>query len=227
MNGYSVIRALLIVSLGAVHLPAMATETFVLTTIGNSITWHGPNVALEWNGQWGMAASGADADYSARLASLIQGETGRAVSLQRFNHSRLEQAERYLPPPKNAIDRARSSDAVVVELGDNAPKEAAEIPRFAARYIALLQAVKPVRGALFCTGTWWQRKDLNQALRAACAAEGGWFVDLSALWNRPELKAGASGKRGHAGVLAHPGDEGMNAISESIFAEMKRGDFFR
>lgn len=202
------------------------TGSFRLTTIGNSITWHGPNSTLKWNGQWGMAASHAGADYSARLALRLEKETGRSVVLQRFNHSKLEQAEAYLPPPVKAIETARLSDAVVVELGDNAPKDSASIPGFIARYSSLLRAVKPVKGTLFCTGTWWQREDLNRAMRHACIDEGGRFVDLSSLWNRPELKASATVKEGHPGVLDHPGDDGMTAISESIFVEMSRSGIF-
>jgi hypothetical protein len=40
--------------------------------IGNSITLHGPKADIDWNGNWGMAATEAQRDYVHRIAKRLE-----------------------------------------------------------------------------------------------------------------------------------------------------------
>ena len=55
-------------------------------------------------------------------------------------------------------------------------------------------------------------------MRQACADIGGTWVDISSLSRDPANTASSERKIEHAGVAGHPGDRGMRALADALFA---------
>jgi hypothetical protein len=59
-------------------------------------------------------------------------------------------------------------------------------------------------------------------MRKASADAGATFIDISKLGGDPSNSASSERKIDHAGVAAHPGDKGMQAIANAIFAAIQQ-----
>lgn len=211
-------RAVLLCISAGTTTACWAAEQFMLTTIGNSITFSQPDPQKGWSGHWGMAATAEASDYSGQLAAMLAAQVGGEIDLQRFNHAKLERSPTYVAPEPALVARAKRSDLVVVELGDNALNGDEGAQDFGERLARLLAEVRPANGNLACVGTWWRKGKLDAAIRTACSRQGGTFVNLAGFLDRPENRGSAAATGAtDAGVLSHPGDAGMRAIAAAIF----------
>ena len=59
-------------------------------------------------------------------------------------------------------------------------------------------------------------------MRQASADAGVAFVDISGWAGEASLTAGSERKIEHAGVAGHPGDKGMKAIADTLFAAIQK-----
>lgn len=191
-----------------------------LFVMGNSLTRHGPSSAIGWQGDWGMAASAADKDYVAQLLKLLNNgaTSGGPWAAHKENGGELERHPAIFHVTDEASGLARQSAMVVVELGDNVDTDKTPLPMFAAAYSQNLDALKPQAGVLACVSTWWPNAEKDKLIKERCEQAGGVFVDISGIARTPRSIARNERKIGHDGVGAHPGDAGMKAIAERIFA---------
>ena len=74
---------------------------------------------------------------------------------------------------------------------------------------------------IFVRSCFWANKAKDDCLREAAGATGCVFVDISALAKDEANYARSEQKIKHAGVANHPGDRGMQAIADALFAALK------
>jgi outer membrane protein assembly factor BamB len=194
--------------------------------LGNSITLHGPAEQIGWSGNWGMAASAAEKDYVhllvARLTNAAQGEPRVMVrNLADFER----QYATYDPAAglKEALDF--EADVIIVALGENVPalstSEAQDAYRSA--FVKLLRTLRQRgRPVIFVRSTFWAEPTRNELMAQACQETSDVFIELKDLDKDEGNFARSERKIEHAGVAAHPGDKGMQAIADGIWKAIEK-----
>jgi lysophospholipase L1-like esterase len=193
--------------------------------LGNSITLHGPLATIGWAGNWGMAATAEDKDYVHLILSAIAKAAGKASESRVDNIADIERQYATIDIEARLKDHlAFKADIVVLAIGENTPALATDDEKraFQASLVRLLTALKQSSApALFVRSCFWADAAKDEALRQACAAVGGTFVDISSLGQDPANAARSERTIEHAGVAGHPGDRGMQAIANAILAAME------
>ncbi len=194
--------------------------------LGNSITLHGPAPQIGWHGNWGMAASSAEKDYVHLLVCKIEEKAGGKPAILVQN---LADFERQLKAYdlKQGLQKAFAfqPDLVIVALGENAAALSTDKAKseFRAAFADLLtQLVDHGHPTIFVRSSFWADPVKDEIMQQACQAAGGRFVDMSQL-GRDESNAARSERHfEHAGVAAHPGDRGMQAIADALWQAIER-----
>lgn len=191
--------------------------------LGNSITKHGPKADIDWTGNWGMAASAETKDYVHLVTDALAAKSGQAPAVMVKNISDYERtytAYDLATGMKEAIDF--QADIIVLAIGENVPALATpeDISKFQSSVTKLLTILKGERQpTLLVRSCFWANAGKDDALRQACAAVGGIYVDISALARDEANYARSERPFKHAGVANHPGDTGMAAIAAAILKE--------
>ncbi len=190
--------------------------------LGNSITLHGPAPDIGWTGNWGMAASAPEKDYVHRLADALARRWGVPPQVQVANIADFER--RYDACDLDALLKPHldfAPDLVVVAIGENVPELGSDEAkgRFKAACTRLLTMLKRGdRPAIVVRSCFWPNRAKDDILRASCEAAGGVFVDIGGLGGDESNYARSERAFAHAGVAAHPGDKGMQAIADALLA---------
>lgn len=184
--------------------------------IGNSMTLHGKNASLNWNGEWGMAASRAESDYVHLVKHSMEKKLNENIQSRVVNAVWIERNENDWQGKVNGLKNGDALDYVVIFLGDNVATndEVDFIKRLSVLYTTLQQ--RHFR-KLVIVGSWWP-KPLNDDLERFALKNGVPFVSLSDLWPNKSLYASAERNIKNAGVGMHPGDKAMDIIHERIVA---------
>ncbi|MFI4851125.1 MAG: SGNH/GDSL hydrolase family protein [Gimesia chilikensis] len=193
--------------------------------LGNSITLHGPAPKIGWKGNWGMAASGPEKDYVHLVTKALTKSPSQKPQTMVKNIATFERnyADYNL---KEHLQDAFSfkPDLVILAIGENVPqlKSDVEQTRFKSSVDELLKLVQSEsQPTIIVRSSFWSNPAKDTALKAACAQAGGTFVDISKLGKNEANYARAERKFEHAGVAAHPGDQGMQAIADAIVKAAK------
>jgi len=193
--------------------------------LGNSITLHGPLASIGWSGNWGMAATSQDKDYVHLMLSAIAKAAGGEPEARIDNIADIERQYATIDVEARLKDHlAFNPDIVVLAIGENVPALATDGDKsaFQAAVTRLLTDLEQAsRPALFVRSCFWPDAAKDEALRQACAAVGGTFIDIGALGRDPANAARSERTIEHAGVAGHPGDRGMLAIADAILAAMR------
>lgn len=193
--------------------------------VGNSITMHGPKADIDWHGNWGMAASSQDKDYVHLVTKALTQIHGLPPTIMIKNVADFERAHaNYDITGKFSDAAAFKADLIVLCIGENVP--ALKTQEAAAKYqeqvTALLKALRSnPKARVFVRSSFWANEAKDTAMRQACEAVGGTFVDISALSKDERNYARSERPYKHAGVANHPGDRGMAAIAEAIVKAAK------
>ena len=196
-----------------------AAQGISLVAIGNSITRHGPAPDIHWSGNWGMAASSAESDYVGQLTHLLANRLGEVPTTQRFTHVALERRPNEATASPELLSAARSSQLLVVELGDNV--NPSDLSDFGRAYASLLAKAGPNTGVLVCLSTWWKSTPVDALMKPACEQAGGTFVDIGDIRIQIGTAGSAAPRRSDStdpAVLSHPGDAGMTEMANRIFS---------
>lgn len=193
--------------------------------IGNSITLHGPAPEIGWNGSWGMAASVAEKDYVHLLSADIAKASGVQPEIMVRNIASFERGYDTFDIAKGLKDVLDfQADLVIVAIGENVTAPATDEAQtaFAEAFARLLTALKqhgdPV---IFVRSSFWPNSTKDAIMRQASVDAGATFIDISELGHDKSNEASAEQEFEHAGVAAHPGDKGMQAIANAIFAAIQ------
>jgi alpha-galactosidase len=193
--------------------------------VGNSLTSHGPKADIDWHGNWGMAATSLDKDYVHVVTKALAAKQGTTPEIMIKNVADFERNHvGYDIAGKYAAAAAFKADLVILCIGENVP--ALKTPEAQAKYqeqvTALLKTLKAnPKAQIIVRSSFWPSTAKDDAMRKACEAVGGTFVDISALAKDEQNYARSERPYKHAGVANHPGDRGMAAIAEEIVKAVK------
>jgi len=194
--------------------------------LGNSITKHGPKADIDWTGNWGMAASAEAKDYVHLVTKALAEKSGAAPEVMAKNIADFERAYASYDVAaklKDAIDFG--ADLIIVAIGENVPglKMNEDKAKLQASVTTLLRALKGERQpAILVRSCFWANTAKDEALKQACAAVAGIYVNISALSKDQSHYARSERPFKHAGVANHPGDKGMAAIAEALVKALPR-----
>ncbi len=194
--------------------------------LGNSITLHAPAPAIGWTGNWGMAASAQEKDFVHLLTADIAGAAGTKPETKVRNIADFERGYDTFDIEKEFQEELHfNAELVIVAIGENVAEPATDEARasFAAAFARLLSVLKQHgQPAIFVRSSFWPNQTKDHILRKASADAGVTFVDIAKLGGDKSNAASSERKIEHAGVAAHPGDKGMKAISDEMFAAIRR-----
>lgn len=202
-----------------VHASAQTGYRKVLF-LGNSITKHGPKADIDWKGNWGMAASAEANDYVHLVTKGLTEKAGSAPEVMVKNIADYERAYAGYDVPvklKEAIDF--HADLIILAIGENVPalKTAEDKSKLQASVTTLLKALKADgKPTILVRSCFWANTAKDEALKLACSAVEGVYVDISTLGKDESNYARSERPYKHAGVANHPGDKGMAAIAAAL-----------
>ncbi len=193
------------------------TDAKRILFVGNSITRHGPAPEqLGWSGDWGMAASSIDKDYVHLTASALKDKWG-AVD---FCVTQAADWERNYQDPgllerQYSAARQFCADVVVIRLGENVIRETFNYEAFVSAYCDMVRFFAAKEGTeIVLTDLYWAHEGINNAIHEAAGRLGLPYIAMSDLGEDDTMSA--KGLFWHEGVAGHPGDKGMQTISDRI-----------
>lgn len=193
--------------------------------LGNSITLHGPAPKIGWKANWGMAASAPEKDYVHIVTRSLAQSSGESPQTMVRNIAAFERQYATYDLKKHLQDAFDfKADLVVVAIGENVPKleSKEEQARFQTRVAELLKLVQSKsQPKIIVRSSFWPNSAKDAALRQACQQADGIFIDIGGLSKNEANYARSERDFQHAGVAAHPGDRGMQAIADAIVKAVK------
>lgn len=168
-----------------------------------------------------MAASSAERDYvhltMEGIRALRPGAAFRILQLASWERG-LERAMEALEPFEEI---ARwGADLIVVRIGENIPAEGATAEALAPAFLQMIDFFNPCnRSQVVISDMFWPHSAKDGAVRTVAQLRGYPLVSLGDLGMRDDMKA--LGLFAHAGVAAHPGDLGMQAIAGALLAAIR------
>ena len=193
--------------------------------LGNSIKSHGAKPSIGWTNNCGMAATALDKDYVHLLTAAIAAQNAKPPRIMVGNIADFERGYATCDVAAKAQPFvAFKADLVILAIGENvgALTNAAAQTAFKDSLVRLLTALKQGGGpAIFVRSCFWASTAKDELLKQACAEVGGVFVDIGTLGKDEANYARSERKIAHAGVANHPGDRGMQAIANALFAALK------
>lgn len=194
--------------------------------LGNSITLHGPAPKIGWEGNWGMAATAKEKDFVHLLSAKIAKEAGGAPTLKVKNIADFERnLSTYNVAAGLKDELALQADVVVIAIGENVAALNTDEAKatFRKAFTELLQALKKQgKPTIFVRSSFWANPAKDEILQSVCTEAGGVFVDNRKLGADEMNFARSERKIEHAGVGAHPGDKGMQAIADALWLAIEK-----
>lgn len=185
-----------------------------LLVLGNSITHAPPSPAVGWYGNWGMAAPSAGDDFSHLTAAAMKVPlTAVNMSIEIETESEISSAQ--ISAVASTVGPAT---AVVLEFGDDVPS--GSLNSFAAAYDQLAQAV--AKGdSLVCLSTWWEKPNIDNAIRTICGRYGGCYAFIGDLYIDPFNSDLQTVEYSDSHVNSHPRQWGHQHIADRVFTPAK------
>ncbi len=194
--------------------------------LGNSITLHGPAPKIGWNGNWGMAASIQAKDYVHLFLDQIAKSAGGKPAVMVKNIADFERGLKDFDLNAGLKEElAFEADVIIIAIGENAsPLKTEEAKaKYRGAFSQLLAELKKHgRPTLVVRSSFWADSAKDQIMKQACEDAGGVFVDNSKLGSDESNFARSERLIEHAGVGAHPGDKGMQAIAEALWNALQK-----
>lgn len=204
---------------------ARAAESLNLLILGNSITLHAPAPHIGWAGNWGMAASSEANDFAHLLAADLGKSSGTKPTLITRNIADFERAHDTFDIAKTLkTELSFRADIVVVAIGENVAEPTTDDAKakYAAAFAQLLKHLSDSgKPSIFVRGSFWSSPAKDEIMKKAAIDAGATFVDIAGLGRDPSNAASAERKIEHPGVAGHPGDKGMKAIADALFAAIQ------
>lgn len=184
-----------------------------ILVIGNSITYHPPDVSIGWNADWGMAASAPDKDYFSLLQDSLQLHLP-GLQMIRENVFPFERQFTTIDFTQYEHLKAFQADLLVIRLGENIPLENLAGWNFSQSLQNFAGYLCTDQTRVVLTSTFWPNPAVNAQLHHAASQMDWQVVELSQLGT--ETKYMALGEYVNESVARHPNNLGMQAISRLI-----------
>jgi lysophospholipase L1-like esterase len=196
-----------------------------LVVLGNSITAHGPAPAIGWTGDWGMAASAADKDFVHLLAARLGKAAGGQVKFMARNIADFERGHADYDIAAGMKDElALKPDVVVVAIGENVPALASDEAKakYAEAFDRLLSTLEAnSHPAIFVRSQFWADATKDEIMKRVAEAHGAAFIDAGPFGRDPANAARSERQFSNDAVAGHPGDRGMQALADALFAAIE------
>ena len=194
--------------------------------LGNSITLHGPAPSIGWNGNWGMAATAKEKDFVHLLTAKIAKAAGGEPVVKIKNIADFErQFGTYDVAAGLKEELAQQADVIVIAIGENVAALNTDDAKagFKKAFAGLLSELRKQGSAtMFVRSCFWANPAKDDILQTVCEEAGGIFVDNRKLGADEANYARSERKIEHAGVAAHPGDQGMQAIADALWLAIEK-----
>lgn len=195
--------------------------TLKIAFLGNSLTLYGISEEVGWEYESGMAASSLKNDYVHKTINKIAKTKNISVEYAIVNIAVFER--NFEEFDSNSLKKLKdfNADIIIFQLGENVAisdiEQKYEI--FINKYTDLLTFFGEDIIKIVCT-PFWYNKDKIYAITKVVLNTNSFLVDLSHLDGRFDGSnyAKAERKYDHPGVQVHPGDSGMERISDCIFS---------
>ena len=188
--------------------------------LGNSITRHGEAAAIGWLGNWGMAASSEEKDYVHQTLRMVWEKSPEAS----FLVAQISMWEREWWDENVILDNYSEAinygaDIIIMRAIENVAELEHDGMSFVDGYKRMLKIMAKDGATVVLTSPFWISPDKNDAVKRVAEEENYPLVDVCI---GSDDRYTAAGKFEHAGVAAHPGDEGMLEIAKRIYAEIEK-----
>lgn len=196
-----------------------AEKSLNILILGNSITHHTPNESIGWKGDWGMAASAADKDFSSLLTNqLKQKFTAYNVNVTAKNIAVWEvDFEHDLSIDSDTL--TKKYDILIIRLGENVSTTPSSFQNYEKELSNLINRFKSKNTKVIITGTVWSSQE-KDAIQEKIAKENQYsYIPLINFQTNPDNYA--TGKFVNEQVAAHPSDQGMQNIAELLFKQIE------
>jgi len=189
--------------------------------IGNSLTLHSTSESIGWNHTSGMAASSLEKDYVHKTVKKLAESKNVNIEyalinladwereFESFDINRLQKIWNFKP------------EYIIFQLGENVLQEdvIGNKEKFYNEYIKLIESFGKNNTRIVCL-PFWHSSEKNQLFTKVAIETKSYIIDLSHLGNGLDKNNYAISeiKYEHQGVGMHPGDYGMENISDNIFS---------
>jgi hypothetical protein len=181
--------------------------------LGNSITLHGPNEGIGWNGNWGMAASAEENDYVHKLIKKIEGEYEKKFRIK-YGLKSIANWERDFFVGLQPLE-INEIDLLIIRLGENVLEEYAMNNNYYDALNELIEKYKKNTTKIIITDNYWPSVFKDVIQKNVAINNGYFFVQINDLYGNQENSA--FGQFENSGVAMHPSDIGMENIARRIF----------
>lgn len=189
--------------------------------IGNSLTLHSKLESIGWNHTSGMAASSLENDYVHKTVRKLAESKNVNIEYALINLSDWERDFENFD--KNRLQKIWdfNPEYVIFQLGENVLQDniigRKEI--FYNEYIKIIESFGKNNTRIVCL-PFWHSSEKNQLFTKVAIETKSYIIDLSHLGNGLDKKNYANSEINykHDGVGIHPGDYGMENISDNIFS---------
>ncbi len=189
--------------------------------LGNSITRHGVNESIGWYGDWGMAATSVDKDYVHRtMAKVWEIDPNASFLVAQVSLWEREFWNDQVIDDNYKDALAYNPDIIVMRAVENVRPEELQNHDFAAGYKNLLDRMnKSGKAKIIVTSAFWAAGERDKII-LDLAEQNCWsFIYLADLGINDKYMAKERFENRAVGI--HPGDVGMEEISDRIFHVLK------
>lgn len=189
--------------------------------LGNSITHHGPDPAIGWSGNWGMAASSKQNDFVHLLEAKIQGENKDAVVQDENIADSFERKFWEFDQEQFKNYGKVKFDLIILKIGENVNDSVALEKSFDQAVEKLIGSLDPDHKAKICVvSSFWPRKHVDSLLQVVAERNKWLFVSLSGIYGSNSNNTAMRSYQ-NKGVGMHPSDEGMRKIADRIWEKIE------
>ena len=189
--------------------------------VGNSLTLHSKAESIGWNHTSGMAASSLENDYVHKTVKKLAESKNVNIEYALINLADWERKFENFDINRLQKIWDFNPEYIIFQLGENVLQEdvVGKKEIFYTEYIKLIESFGKSNKKIICL-PFWHSSEKNQLFTKVAIETKSFIIDLSHLGNGLDKKNYANSEINykHQGVGMHPGDYGMENISDNIFS---------